>query len=122
MAGTGLDGRVPNEGPRTVQELAENLSIIEQSRTQTVEALDTSSGKLALIENPEVGVSIARFHRALDDIDHMTERLGLIRVRASEVLGRFRAAPSGRSPPGTGTLRGGLTTAGGSSIRTGCAR
>lgn len=50
----------------------------------------TSSGRLALIQNPEVAASIARFRRALEDVDHMAERLGLISVRASEVLGRFR--------------------------------
>lgn len=50
----------------------------------------TSSGRLALLQNPEVAASIARFRQALEDVDHMADRLGLISVRASEVLGRFR--------------------------------
>lgn len=52
----------------------------------------TSSGRLALIQNPEVAASIARFRQALEDVDLMADRLGLISVRASEVLGRFRPA------------------------------
>lgn len=52
----------------------------------------TSSGRLALIRDPDVAASVARFRRALDDMDDMVNRLGLVSVRASEVIGRYRAA------------------------------